>query len=93
MPRVILVALALATASAALAESTRFKSTDCGRVEVDDECEWPFKPLSPERQKALIQELKKQQEDLLELDKTRKAGVKSDGSADPKKNEPDSKKK
>jgi hypothetical protein len=90
MLRVILVALlSAATTGATLAQ---FKATDCGEV-ADQECEVFFKPLEPERQKALIQELKKQQEELWELDKMRKASLKSDTSADPKKNEPDPSKK
>lgn len=90
MLRVTLVALlSAATAGATLAQ---VKATDCEEV-VNEECEALLGPQTTERHKAIIQELKKQQEELLKLDKMRKAGVTSDGSADLKKHEPDPKKK
>lgn len=91
MLRVVLIALGFATATAgALAQSTRFKPTDCD--EVVENCEETFlNTPDPERQKAIIQELKKQSD---ELNKMRSnAGVKSDGEALPMKDEVDPKKK
>jgi hypothetical protein len=97
MLRVVLAALVVATATAAaLAQSTRFKSTDCGAFDENDEkydekCEESFlKKHDPEREKEIIQELKKQRD---ELNKMRSnAGVTSDRKTDPKKNDVDPKK-
>jgi hypothetical protein len=90
MRRVVLFALLyVATVFAAIAQ---FKANNCEEV-VDEECEALLGPQSPERQKEIIWELKKQQEELLKLDKMRKAGAKADSSADLKTTEPDPNKK
>jgi hypothetical protein len=77
--------LSVAAASAALAQS---KATDCEAV-VDEACAALFWPQTTERHKAVIQELKKQQEELLKLDEMRKAGGQAGGSVSLKTSEPD----
>jgi hypothetical protein len=91
MLRVALVVLLLAamTAGGAFAQ---IEATDC-EVVVNEECKALLGPQTSERHKAIIQELKKQQEELLKLDKMRKTGVTPDDSADLKKSAPDPDKK
>ena len=79
MLRVAWVALVFANATAeVLAQSSGY----CDGVEA---CESYLQPPALERQKAIIEELNKQRD---ELNKMRPpAAVKSDGKADPKQNE------
>lgn len=90
MLRVVLAVLVFATATAAaLAQSTGFKATDCGAFDENDEkynqkCEESFlKGQTLERQKAIIEELRRQQDELNKVQPS--AGVKSDAQSDPKK--------
>jgi hypothetical protein len=80
MRRAVLGVMMLAGASATA--PAQFKPTDCGGADNYKDCEATFlRGDSTERQKAIIQELKKQQE---ELNRWHSANPRPDGAAGPK---------